>query len=115
VNVFYNFSLFFFLYFITFDYAFFSLSESHHDFQQFSTNRLLFFYQFLSFPVVFILQHCILHMICSIMFIYYFLFHFHFPVLFFFYFSGKYVYTISQNSSGRIPGKRLGILLCSFL
>ena len=72
-------------------------------------------YQFLSFPVVFILQHCILHIVCSIMVIYYFLFHFHFPLLFFFYFSGKYVYTISQNSSGWIPGKRLWILLCSFL
>jgi len=42
VNVFYNFSLFFFLYFITFDYTFFNLPESHHDFQQFSTIRLFF-------------------------------------------------------------------------
>ena len=73
------------------------------------------FYQFLSHSAGFDLQYIILHIVSFTLLIYYFLFHFRFPVLFFFYFSGKYVYTISQNSSGRIPGKRLWILLCSFL
>ena len=139
MNVFYNFSLFFSYILLLLTIHFSTCQNRIMIFNNFRQS-VYFFYQFLSLPVVFILQHCILHIVCSIMFIYYFLFHFPFPLqyfflhmiwfiilihcflfhfrihpLFFFYFSGKYVYTISQNSSGRIPGKRLWILLCSFL
>ena len=60
----------------------------------------IYFYQFLLHFVHFSLQYFFLHMFWFIILIHCFLFHFRIHPLFFFYFSGKYMYTVHRQIQG---------------